>query len=295
MRVSSTRFSVFLTVSAVLILGLAVLACGGGDTADDAGASFTDIILQASQNEPVHGSVTQGSNNVNGITSDVINWNNDDQTVSDGSTTASSTTTSTELVSDVTPPSSLSHFASSDSTFVAQMSAIGSTVRGLYAKKDSGGNMSSFGAFADGGTEDSTASGSVPSDGNYSGSVIAFSHDSTSGDTYNSYSQATINLSVSGNSVTGTITAVADQDDDNPSSFSVISPAITVNLTAAKDSTNPGFFSGSTSETSGSSTITGKWGGEFFGTSGGYIGGTVGISSGNITIIGSFSASRDSS
>ena len=285
MSISSTRFSAVLAVSAMLILGLAVFACGGGD---DTGASLADIVYEASQNEPRHGSVTQGSNNVNGVTSDVITWDNDNQTVSNGSATASSSSTSTELVSGVTAPSSLSHFASSDSAFVAQV-ATGATVAGLYATK-TGGSMSSFGAFADGGTEDSTPSGSVPADGSYSGSLIAFFHDSTSGDTYSSYSQATVSLTVSGNNITGTITAVADQDDDSPNSFSAISPAITVNLTATKDSTNPGFFSGNTSETTGS--VAGKWGGEFFGTSGGSIGGTVGMSSGNMTIIGSFQATR---
>ena len=286
-----------LAVSVALVLSFAVLSCGGGD--DDPSDSQTpplslvEAAVQAAQNAPVQGSVTQGSDGVNGITSGSVNWDNSASEVSRGDKTATSTS-STDIISGTAVPSSLgvSHYASSDESFVAQVvsDSASAMVGGIWAVKDGDGNLSAFGAFADGAGEDATPSDAVPADGTYSGNMVAFYNDSADpDDIYSSYSQGTVTLTVSGGSVSGTVTGISNSDPETGTFGSAVT--VTVTLSSASSAA---FFSGDTSTPDGEGgTVAGKWGGEFYGASGGYIGGTVGMTFSGVTVIGAFLTSRN--
>lgn len=291
------RFKVVLPVVAALGFALAVFACGGGDdgtSSDSDPLSLEDAIVMAAENEPVQGSVTQGSDGINGITQSSVNWDNSASEVSRGNKTATSTETPT-VISGIAIPSSInfSHYASSDpEVFMAQVVSgpDSSMVGGIWAEKNDLDELIAFGAFADGAGENNTPASAVPADGTYSGDMVAFYNDNSI--SYTSYSKGTVTLTVSSGSVSGTITSISASDPET-GDFKAVPDNITVTLSSASKAA---FFSGNSSAPGeNSDTASGKWGGEFYGTSGEYIGGTVGMTYGDITVIGAFLTSRNSS
>lgn len=340
------RFAGVLPVLAGLALALSVFACGGGDdtpaTTPTMPMTTADQIETAAKNVPVSGSVTQGSYSQGSVTGSTVSWNNSARSVTinrDASTSVilqadpEGATNKSPILSGVDSPtgvidlipdpdlsnqraiaqvlSGLNYPENTSGEFSPTFSLAASppVVFGIWAVQNSEGRVTTVGSFADGGNQADTPSGSIPSDGTYTGELLAFYQDfDDSGDLEDvDYSVGVVTLTVSGRSVTGSISRIANSGDDS-NTFSLVNragePELTVVLNAATLGSGH-FFQGTTSATSGGQpvstqggTIEGRWGGEFFGQTGQYIGGTIGLNvrvpdGTSFTVFGSFSAERN--
>lgn len=339
------RFAGVLPVLAGLALALSVFACGGGDdtpaTTPTMPMTTADQIETAARNEPKQGSVTQGSYSEGSVTGSTVSWNNATRSVTinrDASTSVTlqadpqdATNKSSILegvdsprgVTDLIPDpdsnqraiaqvlSGLNYPGDTSGEFSPTFSLAASppVVFGIWAVQNSEGRVTTVGSFADGGNEADTPSGSIPQDGTYTGELLAFYQDfDDDGDLEDvDYSVGVVSLTVSGGSVTGSISRIANSGDDS-NTFSLVNragePELMVVLNAATLGSST-FFQGTTSATSGGQpvstqggTIEGRWGGEFFGQTGQYIGGTIGLNvrvpdGTSFTVFGSFSAERN--
>ena len=348
------RFAGVLPVLAGLALALSVFACGGGDDSSTTPTPATtptptsEQIETAARNEPVPGSVTQGSYSQGSVTGSTVSWNDGARSVTinrDASTSVTlqadpeGATNKSPILSGVDSPtgvidlipdpdlsnqraiaqvlSGLSYPEDTSGEFSPTFSLAASppVVFGIWAVQNSEGRVTTVGSFADGGNQADTPSGSIPQDGTYTGELLAFYQDfDDDGDLEDvDYSVGVVSLTVSGGSVTGSISRIANTGDDS-NTFRLIDnadePALTVVLNAATlpaAGSTGHFFQGTTSATSGGQpvstasggTIEGRWGGEFFGQTGQYIGGTIGLNvrvpddGTSFTVFGSFSAERN--
>ena len=308
----------------------------------------SEHIEAAAKNAPRPGSVTQGSHSRGSITESTVSWNDGARSVTinrDASTSVTlqadpedETNKSPILVGVHSPTGVIDLIPDPDSTqrAIAQvlsglrygdtsgetfspsftLAASPPVVFGIWAVQNQEGRVTTIGSFADGGNEADTPAGSIPSDGNYTGALLAFYQDfNTSGNIDDvDYSVGQVTLTVSGGSVTGSISRIANSTSDDSDAFRFVDggenePELRVILNAAtlpEDGAASHFFSGTTSATSGGQTLStdsggsieGSWGGEFFGQTGQYIGGTIGLNvrvpdGTSFTVFGSFSAERN--
>ena len=307
----------------------------------------SEHIETAAKNAPRSGSVTQGSHSRGSITESTVSWNDGARSVTinrDASTSVTlqadpeDATNKSPIIADVDSPTGVIDLIpdpdlnqpaiaqvlsrlrypgdTSGETFSPSFSLEPSppVVFGIWAVQNQEGRVTTIGSFADGGNEADTPAGSVPSDGTYTGALLAFYQDfDTSGNIDDvDYSVGQVTLTVSGGSVTGSISRIANSTSDNSDTFRFVDgedDPLRVILNAAslpEDGDASHFFSGTTSATSGGQplstdsggSIEGSWGGEFFGQTGQYIGGTIGLNvrvpnGTSFTVFGSFSAQRN--
>lgn len=283
----------------------------------------SEQIETAARNAPVSGSVTQGSYSQGSVTGSTVSWNDGARSVTinrDASTSVTlqadpeDATNKSSILDGVDSPTGVIDLIpdpDSNQRAIAQvlsglnlnypedtsgefsptfrLAASPPVVFGIWAVQNSENRVTTLGSFADGGNEADTPSGSIPQDGTYTGELLAFYQDfDDDGDLEGvDYSVGQVTLTVSGGSVTGSISRIANSGDDS-NTFRLVNragePALTVVLNAATPEDGSHFFSGTTSVTSGGQpvstqggTIEGRWGGEFFGQTGQYIGGTIGL------------------
>lgn len=302
----------------------------------------SEQITTAAKNRPRQGSVTQGSYSEGSVTGSTVSWNNGARSVTinrDASTSVvlqadpeDANNKSPILVGVDSPTGVIDLIPDPDSTNQRAIAQVLSelnypvdtsgefsptfslapsppVVFGIWAVQNSEGRVTTVGSFADGGNEADTPSGSIPQDGTYTGELLAFYQDFDDSEDLEDvdYSVGVVSLTVSGGSVTGSISRIANSGDDS-NAFRLVNsagePELRVVLNAATLGSSP-FFQGTTSVTSGGQpvsteggTIEGRWGGEFFGQTGQYIGGTIGLNvrvpdGTSFTVFGSFSAERN--
>ncbi len=305
----------------------------------------SEHIETAAKNAPRPGSVTQGSHSRGSITESTVSWNNGARSVTinrDASTSVTlqadpeDATNKSPILEEVNSPtgvidlipdpdstqraiaqvlSGLSYGDTSGETFSPSFTLAASppVVFGIWAVQNQERRVTTIGSFADGGNEADTPAGSIPSDGTYTGALLAFYQDfDTSGNINDvDYSVGQVTLTVSDGSVTGSISSIANSTSDDSDAFRFVDSEderLRVILNAAPLPADGAshFFSGTTSATSGGQSLStgqggsieGSWGGEFFGQTGQYIGGTIGLNvrvpnGTSFTVFGSFSAQRN--
>ncbi len=294
-------------------------ACGGSGGGSSGSPRTVQSILyqpgvnrlgEVADNEPIAGSVTQGSRG-NRVTADRVSWASgrielignsgremlspsDDADVVSGAEVFRGENSMSVLVSRVTVPTFEGLESNTDAIGYDTTDPL---VFGLWAY-DGGGGEVEWGVFADGQTVQKTPASSIPTSGTpeYRGQTFGAyenfnTEDSDSAGVF--VADVSLTADFAGGSVSGEINNIVDRESRLPDGGS----SILLKDARISRSEDGGFFKGDTalmlSGGTEDSNFSGKWGGQFFGDGAQHIGGTWGVSDGSSSVVGAFSATKE--